>query len=274
MNATVFVAVIPVKNEAVSLGQVIKNLPVHFLKLIIPVLNGCSDNSLAILEHINCPDLAPLCFEEPLGIDVPRAVGAAAAMELGAAGVLFVDGDMTGAGDEALGRLVDAVRRQGLDLALTDCYPSYIYHQLSSKASNLLEMREKLNRRLGLIDTIGSATPSHGPHAVSARLLGLASPADFAIPPLLLAKAARWGLKIGLGAEIPHTLLGSPARSAHHAIKIVETIVGDYLSALGMENDSPGGRDYGGREYTGYHNHRRWDLLQGFTAGKIKGDCF
>ncbi|MCG8403293.1 MAG: glycosyltransferase family 2 protein [Firmicutes bacterium] len=269
-----FVAVIPVKNEAGNLEQVVKNLPVHFLELIIPVLNGCSDNSLAILEHMNCPNLAPLCFEEPLGIDVPRAVGAAAAMELGAGGVLFVDGDMSGAGDEALGKLVDAVRRHGLDLALTDCYPPCIYHQLSSKASSLLLMREKLNCRLGLIDTIGSATPSHGPHAVSARLLGLANPADFAIPPLLLAKAARWGLKIGLGAEIPHTHLGSPVRSADHAIKIVETIIGDYLSALGMENGSSGDRDYGGREYIGYHNQRRWDLLQRFITGKIKGDCF
>lgn len=269
-----FLAVVPAKNEAKTLERVVLNIAANSPDLIVPVLNGCTDNSLSVLEKANCPLLAPLCFDEPLGIDVPRAVGALEARRLNAEGVLFVDGDMAGADSNVLGKLLHAVRYNGMDLALTDCYPPYIYHHLSPQASCLLAMRRKLNKKMGILDRIGSSTPSHGPHAVSGRLLRLAEPVDFAIPPLLLAKAALWGFEIGLGAELPHIMLGSPIRSSDHAWNIMETIIGDYLSALQMEHGLPGSRRYNGREYTGYHAYRRWDLLDAFAAGTLTGDCF
>jgi len=269
-----FAAVIPVKNEAKSLEQVVFNLAANSLDLIIPVLNGCTDNSLSVLEEINCPILAPLCFKEPLGIDIPRAVGALAAQRLNAEGVIFVDGDMTGANSAVLGQLLKAVRLKGVDLALTDCYPPYVYHHLSPQASCLLAIRRILNNHLGLIDSIGSASPSHGPHAVSGNLLRLAKPLDFAVPPLLLVKAAGQGMTIGLGAELPHVMLGSPIRSDDHAQSIVATIIGDYLSALQMISGKPGGRFFAGQEYIGYHAQRRFDLLNDFASGLITGDCF
>lgn len=126
-----FIAVIPAKNEAKSLAKVIANLPVNQLECIIPVLNGCTDNSLDVLESINCPLLAPLWYAEPLGIDVPRAVGAVEAVRLDADGILFIDGDMFGANEELLAKLVLAVRNQGLDLALTNCYPTYAQYSIS-----------------------------------------------------------------------------------------------------------------------------------------------
>jgi len=270
----VFIAVIPVKNEAGNLARVISNLPGHCIDLVVPVLNGCTDNSLAVLEQLNCPRLAPLCFTEPLGIDIPRAVGAVEALRLDAEGVLFLDGDMTGADMNILEKLVRSVRENGLDLALTDCYPPYIHRHLSPQASCLLKMREKLNRQIGLLKKIGTATPSHGPHAVSGRLLRSVTPYDFAVPPLLLARAALQGLKIGLGAEIAHTQLGSPVRGADHAQNIVETIIGDCLSAMGMVNGKQDGRVFGGREFTGYHAQRRWDILKNFISGRVTGDCF
>jgi len=269
-----FAAVIPVKNEAKSLEQVVYNLTANALELIIPVLNGCTDNSLSVLEGANCPILAPLCFQEPLGIDIPRAVGALVARRLNVEGVIFVDGDMTGANSAVIGKLLNAVRQKGVDLALTDCYPPDIYHHLSPQASCLLDIRRKLNNNLGLLNNIGSATPCHGPHAVSGRLLRLMEPTDFAVPPLLLAKAAHRGMMIRLGAELPHIMLGSPVRSGGHAQRIVETIIGDCLAALQMKNGKPGSRYFTGREYIGYHAQRRFDLLDAFAAGVITGDCF
>lgn len=268
-----FVAVVPVKNEAANLERVVANISACSPDLIIPVLNGCTDNSLAVLEQLPCRNLAPLCFEESLGIDVPRAVGALAARRLAAGGVLFVDGDMTGAGSPVLESLLDAVRTGKLDLALTNCYPAYAVQQLTPQASCLLALRKKLNQRLGLLHQIGSATPSHGPHAVSGRLLQLVEPVDFAIPPLLLVRAARHGLKIGLAAEIPHAALGSPSRGDEHARLIMETIIGDCLCALQMKNGRPGSRSLEGREYTGYHDRRRFDLLAAFAAGRLTGRC-
>lgn len=257
-----FIAVIPAKNEAKSLAKVIANLPVNQLECIIPVLNGCTDNSLDVLESINCPLLAPLWYAEPLGIDVPRAVGAVEAVRLDADGILFIDGDMFGANEELLAKLVLAVRNQGLDLALTNCYPTYAQYSISPPAARLLKVREELNRHLNLFHIIGTATPSHGPHAVSRRLLRLADPADFAVPPLLLAKAARAGLRVGVAAETSHMYLGSPLRGSHHTDKITETIIGDCLSAMYAKDGQIGNRILGGLEYIGYHQERRWDLIE------------
>ena len=152
-----FLAVVPAKNEAKTLERVVLNIAANSPDLIVPVLNGCTDNSLSVLEKANCPLLAPLCFDEPLGIDVPRAVGALEARRLNAEGVLFVDGDMAGADSNVLGKLLHAVRYNGMDLALTDCYPPYIYHHLSPQASCLLAMRRKLNKKWAF--WTGSAHP-------------------------------------------------------------------------------------------------------------------
>lgn len=259
-----FVAVIPVKNEAKSLSKVIDNLPVEYLHCIIPVLNGCTDNSIHVLEQLNCPLLAPLYFTEPLGIDVPRAVGAVEAAGMGADGILFIDGDMHGANKKILTELVLAVQEQGLDLALTNCYPTNAKLDISPPAAGLLKVREKLNRSLQIYNIIGTATPSHGPHAVSGKLIQLTSPVDFAIPPMLLAKAARSRLHIGIAAEIMHTQLGSPLRSDDHTSKITETIIGDCLSALHANNGQIGSRCLDGQVYLGYHQERRLDLIGGW----------
>lgn len=267
--------VIPAKNEANSLGKVITNLPINgLLQLIIPVLNGCTDNSLDTLRQINCPLLAPLCFDEPLGIDIPRAIGAIEAKQLDAKGVLFIDGDMHRVNSKILTNLILAVQENRLDLALTDCYPSHASQNISPTAMHLLNIRKKLNWHLNLFEKIKSATPSHGPHAISGRLLRLADPTDFAVPPLLLAKAAKAGLRIGVAAQTTHLQLGSPLRSPTHSSKIMETIIGDCLAALHIQNGKPVNRVMNGREYIGYHTERRWDLLEAFSKGNTNTYCF
>lgn len=90
------VAVIPVKNEASFLERVIQNLLAVPVDLVIPVLNGCNDRSEQIVRNFPAKLVQPVIFQEALGIDVPRAVGAIRARDLGAKTVLFVDGDMDG----------------------------------------------------------------------------------------------------------------------------------------------------------------------------------
>lgn len=269
-----FVAIIPAKNEAEKLKKVIMKLPLDCINLIIPVLNGCTDNSLQVLKQLQCPILAPIVFPESLGIDVPRAIGAIISKELNAEGSLFVDGDMHGVDTKALIKLIHAVKYEKVDLALTNCYPDYDNSPLSSTAACLIEMRSNLNRRLKLFDKIKSATPSHGPHAVSRKLLNLAAPYDFAVPPLLLTKSARAKLKVEVAAEIPHLMLGSNLRSHEHVIKIAETIIGDCLEALTWQDGKQSNRVTGGREYIGYNTERRLDILERFLNGEIKHNYY
>ncbi|WP_027364309.1 glycosyltransferase family A protein [Desulfotruncus alcoholivorax] len=268
------VAIIPAKNEAKNLKKVIMKLPLDSIDLIIPVLNGCTDDSLEVLKQLNCPVLAPVIFKESLGIDVPRAIGAIISKKMNAEGSLFVDGDMHGVETEVLKNLIQAVKYRDTDLALTNCYPDYISTQLSPTAASLIEMRKDLNRHLKLFDKISSATPSHGPHAVSRKLLKLATPYDFSVPPLLLSKSAEANLKVAVAAEIPHLLLGSTLRSYDHVDKIAETIIGDCLEALTRQNGRPGNRVKEGKAYIGYNKERRFDLLEQFEKGEIKHNFF
>ena len=269
-----FVAIIPAKNEEKNLKQVIAKLPLAYINLIIPVLNGCTDNSLQVLKQLNCPILAPIIFSEPLGIDVPRAIGAIIGREMNAEGSIFVDGDMHGVDTEVLINLIRAVKYQDIDLALTNCYPDYIHTQLSSTAACIVELRKDLNRNLKLFDKISSATPAHGPHAVSAKLLNLVAPYNFAVPPLLLSKSAAANLNVAVAAEIPHILLGSTLRSYEHVHKIAETIIGDCLEAITGMDGKPGNRIKNGKEYLGYHEERRFDLLEKFEGGEITHNFF
>lgn len=255
--------VIPVQNEAEHLGRVLANvlsLPVDF---VLPVVNGSSDNSRKIINaYPGRPEhrIKMIHFEEPLGIDVPRAVGAFHARRLGADVVLFVDGDMAGNIRPALGKLVRAVKN-GADLSLTDCYPAGSLGWATPMVGQLLEFRIKLNQALGL-EHLGFASPSHGPHAVSRRFLETIPFRELGIPPVTSVLAVRQGLRIEIAASLPHYKLGSPDRGAQHARWIAETIIGDHLEAFCVLENRKRSRSHGGVTYDGYHHTRRWDLLE------------
>lgn len=254
------VAVVPAKNEAPFIARVLQNLLAVPVDLIIPVVNGSIDQTAEIVRCFPSPRIQPLFFPEPLGIDVPRAVGAARAIDAGATAALFVDGDMAGNILGALRELVRAVERGGADLALTNCYPPEELARLSDLARLLLELRLALNRELGLAEAIGSATPSHGPHAVSRRFLECVPIPELAVPPVALAIAARLGLKIKVGACLAHRELGSPFRDATHARLVAETIIGDCLEALCVARGLPRSRCLHGVNYLGYHPQRNLAL--------------
>lgn len=256
--------VIPARNEAARIGELLQRalrLPVG---LVIPVLNGCTDMTPAVVGRLQERRIRPLVFREPLGYDVPRIAGARAALEAGARGVLFVDGDLAGRLDRQLLSLLERVRR-GADLALCDCYQDTPLPAGDSTASRVYGARLRLNRALGKGE-LGPAIPSHGPAAVSSRLLELVAPASVGVPPLMQAQAARAGLRIEIGAQVPHRELGSAQRDREHRLQIAETIIGDCeLGVCCAELRRP---DRGG--YGGYHPQRRFDLL-GLVAPDAEG---
>ncbi len=260
-------AVVPVFNEEKRVGKTVETLLSIPSDLIIPVINGSSDSSGSIIQQIKSPQVRPLNFIEPLGIDIPRAIGAKAALDMGASTVLFVDGDMDGNITENLKELVTKLIEYDADMALTDCYPGVYQAGLSSLAFEVLHARGTLNTAIGLNSSIGVASPSHGPHAVSRRLLQ-SVPLQTAIPPVSLGLAVKKNLKIIVGTTIPHKALGSPDKDPCHSELIAQTIIGDCMEALHASRNEKRRRTFNQVEYSGYHPRRRWDLLDDFLQRK------
>jgi glycosyltransferase involved in cell wall biosynthesis len=255
--------VIPAKNESTRLICLLNRLLAkQGLANIFVILNGSTDCTAAeicpLAQHINI-----IYYEEALGYDVPRAVGAYHAYQAGATGIIFVDGDMVG---EFIDNLLDIKRelQDGADLVLTNCYP-YVTkrHPLASKA---IHFRLLLNKELGLYHKIGIASPSHGLIGISRRFLETIPLPELAIPPVSLALAIKKNLVIKVGTAINHLDLGSKIRTPDHAKKIADTIIGDCLEAICAFKGVPRNRTCQGKEYQGYHPLRRFDLINSLTV--------
>jgi len=266
-----FAAVIPARNEEKSILAVLTTvlrLPVSY---IILVLNGCTDQTLELTRSIPDKRIHILYFSDPLGIDIPRAIGALYARHLGVKGTLFVDGDMSGDIYQNLISLLTAVQ-SGIDIALTNCYP-YITHR--QKLANLvLKFRAKLNRELNLFQSLGLSTPTHGPHALSKNALQILPLDAIAIPPLTLYWAKKSHLQIKVVTSIPHEKLHSPRKHRCHARLIAETIIGDCLMGLALSQNKPLTRSLGKHELLGYHPERRFDLLESWEQSLKSHDQF
>ncbi|SPF54166.1 Glycosyl transferase 2 family protein [Candidatus Desulfosporosinus infrequens] len=266
-----FAAIIPARNEEKSILAVLTTvlrLPVNY---IILVLNGCTDRTLELARSIPDARIHILYFSESLGIDIPRAIGALYARHLDVKGALFVDGDMSGDIHQNLVSLLVAVQ-SGIDVALTNCYP-YITHR--QKLANLvLRFRAKLNRELDLFKSLGLSTPTHGPHSLSEHALQILPFEALAIPPLTLYWAKKGCLSIKVATSIPHEALHSPRKHRQHARLIAETIIGDCLMGLALNQNKPLTRSLGKHELIGYHPERRFDLLQQWEQSLSTHDLF
>lgn len=248
--------VIPARNEAARIQGVMRAVLKIPADLVIPVLNGCTDMTQAMVRRISDPRVRPVHFAEPLGLDVPRIAGAQAALEAGAKGVLFVDGDLDGQIQGRLTILVAQVKKHGMDLALSDCYAGTPVPVRQSLARQVYMQRVALNEALERPD-LGAAIPSHGPIAVSRRLLETIPLSSLGVPPLMQVHAVQAGLRVGVGVCIPHQDLGSTKRDQEHRQRVAETIIGDCLQARAVAEGREGDR----QGHIGYHRERRFDLV-------------
>ncbi|MGE5484765.1 MAG: glycosyl transferase family 2 [Ignavibacteriales bacterium] len=257
-------AIVPARDEEGSIQAVVRNARAAGAATVHVIVNGSTDRT-AELALAAWSQVRTHVFEEPLGLDVPRAVGAALClacegfMALPAGAVLFLDGDMAGPLGTALRGLVEPVLDGRLDLSLMRCSAGI---ETGPNAARVTGAILALNRRLGLSGSIGNASPSHGPFACSTRLLRRVAPRDFATPPLLLTRAVLNGLAVGVGASLRHEALGSPYRGAAHASLVAGTIIGDCAEALAVFEGTPKTRVFEGKDYPGLNRCRRFDVLE------------
>ena len=265
-------AIVPAKNEAGRIYKVLYTLlQLKEIDRILVVLNGSNDHTLAEVKSFKSKKIILLFFKEALGIDIPRAIGAAYAQKIGSTMLLFIDGDMVGEIKQELHEMIKKTYLEKLDLSLSNCYP----HLGGEKppSTQILLFRKLLNKKIGLYEQIQTATPSHGPHLVSLNFLKCVPLKAIAIPPVGMAIACKYNLKIGLAAQIPHFLLGSSLKDKKHSRLIKETIIGDSIEALEVFYDLPRIRTYQGKKFLGYHPERRFDLLQKFSQNIVEAVC-
>lgn len=199
-----------------------------------------------------------------MGLDIPRAFGAKVAFDNGADYVLFLDADMDCDITDALQELVTTTLRGNLDMSLMDCYAER--KPSNSLAELVVFFRRKLNMKIGLADILNDASPSHGPHIVSRRLLEIIPLKELAIPPVSLALAAKTGLTINIGAKFPAASFGEQLRNNHHSIMVTKLIIGDCIEAMNEFDNNPRTRQFSSREFIGYHCERNFQLLSQFLT--------
>lgn len=256
-------AVIPARNEADRIASAIRTVRQAGIRQIVVVVNGCHDHTRQVVKSLQHEDLTVLTFQDALGIDVPRAIGAAYALHKGARHVLFYDGDLIGPHRDELSRMVESAERFQIDLGLSDIYGTTF--DPNQFRDLLFKLRRELNNRLGLEARIGISNPAHGPHIVSRKLLEALPLQDLAKPPLVLAHAAQTGLHIDTLSHIPQAKLGSAHKGPTHFERIRDTILGDLLEALALVQGRPKSREHRGLYYDGYDSERRLDLLEAFA---------
>jgi glycosyltransferase involved in cell wall biosynthesis len=251
-------SVIPAQDEERTITHVIRECLAAGSTRVIVVCNGTSDGTLDLVEGYPDNRVSAFWEPEPLGIDVPRAIGAVIAYRQGADGILFCDGDLSGNIASHLSALL-ATTAWGYDLSLTDCYPKGF--PSGGIAGRVIKARLDLNSGIGRED-LGAAVMSHGPSCISRKFMESVPYQALAIPPLAQALAVKQGLNVKIGASIAHGLLGSRERRGNHPDKTADLIIGDCILAKSVFDGHLPVRCANRRAYIGLDNTRRWDLLQ------------
>jgi len=180
--------IIPAQNEARTIGRVIQEAKLLSPVEIIVVVNGCCDRTESIACELGA---STVVFQEPLGTDVGRAIGAYAAS---GDTLLFVDGDFHIPWKE-LAPFLDAVLRE-CDLAV-----NRLDHHLSMRMpwSAVTTLKIALNTAVGRED-LANASLVQVPFAMNRRALDMIHWSNLLCPP----KAYALGLLGGLSVKPVH----------------------------------------------------------------------
>ncbi|AZN43919.1 glycosyltransferase [Paenibacillus albus] len=232
-DSPVVSVIIPVMNERRTISRVIEQAKlVHPSSEVIVVINGSTDGSAAVAKRKGARVIQ---FEKPLGHDVGRSVGAAAAR---GQVLLFIDGDMVIRASE-LRPYLNAILRDGVDVALNN------YSGPTSKANvhSVVLAKHALNAMLGRPDLKGTSMTAV-PHALSRRALAAIGTDALAIPPLAHTKAVQQGLSVTPVKRINVGKLNLPRAKRERLNPLEFLIVGDHLEAidwLAKQTDERGG---------------------------------
>lgn len=234
--------IIPVMNERRTIGRVVREAKrVHPSTEVIVVANGSKDGSAAIARSSGA---RVIVYDEPLGHDVGRGVGANAAR---GQALLFIDGDMVIPAAQ-LRPFVQSVLQGETDVALNDYSGPTDKHAVHS----VVLAKHALNALLGRPDLKGTSMTAV-PHAISRRALETIGAEALSVPPLAHARAVRLGCKVSAVKHINVGKLNLLRKKRERTNPLERLIVGDHLEAIdwmARHSDERGG--YGDAERKRY----------------------
>lgn len=240
-------AVVPARNEAKTLPQVVASLKESGAEQICVIDNGSTDGTSRIARQL---DVQLEVFGQALGHDVGRSVGVLATRT--AVATLFVDADFFIPAKE-LKPFYDAVE-SGVDVALND---------LSSGLANrgvrdaVTTVKEFLNFALQRSD-LGACSLTAVPHALSGEALRVIPAAELCVPPKALVRAVISGLEVKQ-VQFADVIRRNPYRhrlhSRRYGVPLKKLIVGDHVEALQLLIELRGMRG-------GYVQPRRLEVLR------------
>jgi glycosyltransferase involved in cell wall biosynthesis len=215
--------IIPAMNERKTIAGVIRqSFKVHPLCEVIVVANGSTDGTARIARIMGA---RVIHYTEPLGHDVGRAIGAAAAK---GRVLLFTDGDFIIPARQ-LQPLIRSVLRDGVDVALNQ----YNGPVRKLNVHSVVLAKHALNYSLSRQELKGASLTTI-PHALSRRAVEEVGAENLAIPPKAQAMAILRGLKV---LAVHHIDVGKKnrirrRRDSYGEDPLTSLILGDHLEAL------------------------------------------
>lgn len=218
------VAIVPAKDEAATVGDVVRELLKGPVDEVLVVANGCSDNTAQVASAAGARILN---ISEPLGHDVGRAIGAA---YIDADIYLFTDADFV-LPASAYVPFVSAVAA-GVDVALNDL-EAIATRRARAHVVNVC--KRFLNTAMGR-EELGINSLTAVPHCLSRRAVRAIGPRNLAVPPKAMVLAHRAGLSIKAVSSI-NVNVRNRVRPRLHGPGLGpmdELIIGDHLEALSL----------------------------------------
>ncbi|KAI7257077.1 hypothetical protein KC345_g10871 [Hortaea werneckii] len=222
--------IIPAMNEARTIARVIAGARgVHPRCEVIVIVNGSADQTADIARSSGANVIV---YEQPLGHDVGRSAGAAAAKgEI----LLFTDGDLVIPASQ-LRPFVTAVSG-GADIALND-YSGPVRGRFPHP---VVLSKHTLNLLLGRPDLKGCSLTAV-PHAISRRALDVLGSGSLSRPPLAHARAVLDGLRVIAVHSVPVGKMNAVRRKAGGSDPLQEIILRDHLEAVALLLERKGDR--------------------------------
>jgi hypothetical protein len=266
-------AIIPVQNEAASIGNVLRQVYRAGVRSCVVVVNGSTDETPHVAQQVGAHSFTyfrVVHVFEALGPDVPKSVGAYVALRESPCTqwFLFIDGDWKGSFGPMLGDFLTESLSSGEEIHWVQA------RNVELPGANGQSLREDEEVWKSVLEKrypeLQHVAPSRVPLLVHKDVFAKISPFWLHNPGrwfamCVLARSPDFRLRVSRTWD--SKLVGNPTRGRDHAVRMAETLLGDAVEGCRLLYGRKPIRTWHGRRLDGYHSLRRVDLLRQWQTG-------